>query len=43
MPGEKQSEYVVLNKPFKGGPLGFLNTSNTAAGAPSEAASSKAP
>lgn len=43
MPGEKQSEYVVLNKPFKGGPLGFLNTSTTAAGAPSEASISKAP
>lgn len=41
MPGEKQSDYVVLHKPFRGGPLGFLNTPSSAASAPPAAGAAK--
>lgn len=40
MPGEKQSEYVVLNRPFRGGPLAFLDSS---AAAPAGAAAPASP
>lgn len=41
MPGEKQSDYVILNRPFRGGPLAFLNLGGSTNSA-SEAAAAPA-